>query len=957
MRFRRNRRAETIKMDPRTTKDVASPGRTPMSPGRRHAAAKRAFKKLATLKYWVRSAQKKKPRWEIVASANAGQYGEALPGVRSPIKIRSEEHGYSFVIEVRLRTRFLSLMDVDEQSNSFETNLEVGLEWEVGEDQYHKCTEFWNQFRPLLYFRNAVSSNELSQKPIFGPMSEPRAHGVAMTKDARNGRQPLMLRHFEYRTRVQQRFQKPFGLRNFPFDSQTLDVEFWTEPTTVFGRLVHVDLVHPRLRDDFDFHEMEKNYDGRHVFEQDADNVDDMRTAGIFALTGRELFEKLRVDDNDDNDDNDDVSMMTNYFVGSRKEEAQRVETNRYVVMIFVYRQYQSTRDNVIIPLGLMYVLSFMAFFVPPCQIFDRASVTLTLFLSVIALKTYMSERLPKVPYSTAVENFLMIILRIFVVQSILMMTTASYCIRFGALGQLGVDPSGFSDFEDDDWDCILQGESDEGKHDFFCANRRVRMQNVADTAAIWISICMGVWGLTQHVLRPYRDWWKSRYLVRKLLNLYIDTATHQDVAEARRARQRRDVRRQRAARQEKKLRQQKSPRSGAGSDDDDDDDDDGFFDDDDDVNDDGGDSCGGDLIQQYREKQLEAKREVENFECTHERYVFIKDLMPDEIMALLEAVSRAVHMWFARRAVAKTKKKKKKPLPPARARIEPSRALTATATTMAAPPETDAEKDAELRHKENQRRAVEAFADIYRRRADGYENQEYSHRFNRPPWEAPGRPSLRQPQGPGSHHMVPKVTLTHHQGNYVDKVTKKMILFDCGTGETKALKASLVEATNAVDGSTRTVKLEDKGKPFAIDDKHKKVSMPDYCQTPGSDEFREWVEDHVAPALDYEIAPGQQQQQQQKEVEDDDDDAEDDLEEDDPVKLFGLDIEPVPLPTEHGQRLYAVKSVYKSTFQARVKRLPRVTLEPGTAVVGVNGEAYTSAEIKYSFRPGHGFK
>ena len=108
---------------------------------------------------------------------------------------------------------------------------------------------------------------------------------------------------------------------------------------------------------------------------------------------------------------------------------------NRYVVLIFCTREFKSTIFNIYIPIFFMYILSFLAYFIPPCAIVDRASVLLTIMLTTVALKSYMSDKLPAVPSMTAAENFLFLITSTFMIQSLFVAGSASFCVKFGALG------------------------------------------------------------------------------------------------------------------------------------------------------------------------------------------------------------------------------------------------------------------------------------------------------------------------------------------------------------------------------------------------------------------------------------------------------------------------------------------------------------------------------------------
>ena len=90
------------------------------------------------------------------------------------------------------------------------------------------------------------------------------------------------------------------------------------------------------------------------------------------------------------------------------KPGSERPRPQEYAVLLFVSRQYQSTVVNAILPVFFMEVLSFIVYWVEPCDVADRAAITTTLFLAAVTFKTYMSTLLPALPYLTSVERFLM---------------------------------------------------------------------------------------------------------------------------------------------------------------------------------------------------------------------------------------------------------------------------------------------------------------------------------------------------------------------------------------------------------------------------------------------------------------------------------------------------------------------------------------------------------------------
>jgi hypothetical protein len=63
---------------------------------------------------------------------------------------------------------------------------------------------------------------------------------------------------------------------------------------------------------------------------------------------------------------------------------------------------------NIIMPTCTMVTLSFMSFTVPLDEVADRASITLTLLLAIIAYKLIIKDELPKVSFLTLIDKYIL---------------------------------------------------------------------------------------------------------------------------------------------------------------------------------------------------------------------------------------------------------------------------------------------------------------------------------------------------------------------------------------------------------------------------------------------------------------------------------------------------------------------------------------------------------------------
>lgn len=781
--------------------DASSPSRdgvpcisSPTSPSRTLSGAASRLgnfcKMHSSVSFWRKSTfDKPPPIWRKLPTVDSGLYDGAFPHVGGSISVKTDDLGFSFVLETRIRVRVLSLLNVDEHENTFESILEVSLEWEVEQTQFDVCREFWEKFRPLLNFENAVDSGE-SPEPIFDDRSEPVENGCLMLRDSRDGRQTI-LRHFEYRKRTQRKFRQPLDLVNFPFDVQTLPITFYSERTFMYGRPFHLKLSHPAARDDFDEGDVT---DGAHIFEKDADCVDDMQTETLFALEGHETLPELRE------------------IPAPRSMESRlRPRIDQYTLLIFVSRQYKSTMYNIYIPLSFMFVLSFLAFFIPPCAVVDRASVSLTLLLTTVALKTYMSDKLPSVPYLSAAENFLFYITVSLLFQSIMMAIAASSCFRFGAEGQFGFNMKVLrsidhvDDDEEAEWDC----HTDENNLDFWCANRRARIQSLLDIISIWVSFAIGTWTVCKHIFL-------------RLLQMYsilFEIHRHKFRSEF------------------------------------------------------------PELENHFAEKGKQ-QRKVESRLC----FFAIRHIEDPESWGLIrllfqlleQPVFWRIHLLLSSRGSEKNVDSDCEPPdspPSARSRRSVfAKQISSSATkgkaTLSSWPgdatllydEVEGDGNNDLTHPgasdewsteeyaARRKDATHFFAKCFKQRALGYDNSQFHHGFRRPPWEKPKTATGMKPRLEslcrGSDHK--------EDDESMQRESKKVILFDCGTGETKPLLASLVDDFRQ-NQHRQLVVLKDKpGGSFAVD--KQPIEMQDYCRKGDTASFIAWMENHVHPSFSFHV-------------------------------------------------------------------------------------------------------
>lgn len=146
---------------------------------------------------------------------------------------------------------------------------------------------------------------------------------------------------------------------------------------------------------------------------------------------------------------------------------------------------------------------------------------------------------------------------------------------------------------------------------------------------------------------------------------------------------------------------------------------------------------------------------------------------------------------------------------------------------------------------------ATQFFARLFNRRALGYDNSQFYHGFRRPPWEKPTR----------SCHVLSRqrTEFTFGAGPLVSTNTgrresRNVILFDCGTGETKPLLASVIDDYRHHPHRQFVVLRDKPGGPFVGRDEQP-IEMHDYCRGGNTTSLITWMENHVNPTFSFAIA------------------------------------------------------------------------------------------------------
>ena len=185
------------------------------------------------------------------ADTSSNRDDEALPPVGGSIGVVSHPDGYQYVVKARLAVTIHKLLDVVETSNTFSATVELGLEWEVSEDQWIGCETFWrDHFIPKVlrvFFDNAKDRENLFAADANEDERVGRDDVGAPLVDSDTGKRARLFRLRRQRT---VEFRQPLALQHYPFDYQVLAIRCVAEGAEVFGKYYQVSVdrvLEPRI--------------------------------------------------------------------------------------------------------------------------------------------------------------------------------------------------------------------------------------------------------------------------------------------------------------------------------------------------------------------------------------------------------------------------------------------------------------------------------------------------------------------------------------------------------------------------------------------------------------------------------------------------------------------------------------------------------------------------------------
>ena len=193
----------------------------------------------------------------IAGAEASNRDDESLPPVGGSIHVVSHPDGYRFAVRARLEVTLKALLDVVETANTFRATVELGLEFEVSEDQWRGCETFWRDHFipkvPRVFFANADGRENVFAQDASADERVGRDDVGAPLVDSATGE---LKRLFRLRRLKTVEFHQPLALQKYPFDYQVLAIRCVAEGAEVFGKYYPVhksncrDASPPRLNHD-----------------------------------------------------------------------------------------------------------------------------------------------------------------------------------------------------------------------------------------------------------------------------------------------------------------------------------------------------------------------------------------------------------------------------------------------------------------------------------------------------------------------------------------------------------------------------------------------------------------------------------------------------------------------------------------------------------------------------------
>lgn len=295
-----------------------------------------------------------KPDYDAIIASWLENCSQAIDEV--PAYIITDDKGQA---QVKIGVHVVSLRNIDTVMQTFDAKLDVYFTWYLGKDtQIGNANDLW---KPELQFINNIGK-------------------LVVNADA--PRHKLLADHIEmaYRTSISGTFAEHFELQQFPLDHQKLHMRavLWDFPQSI--RRPYPNSKDPTIEIEF---------------------PRKLTFCKAPSLVYTESFIEY-----------DTWRLLDHVELRQGRTLAERNENGiRYLsldIAIQIERKIGFYMYNVVFPVFLLVLLSFISFFVDVQGLSDRMSITLTLVLTLIALKYVVTQYLPATSYMTYLDKYIL---------------------------------------------------------------------------------------------------------------------------------------------------------------------------------------------------------------------------------------------------------------------------------------------------------------------------------------------------------------------------------------------------------------------------------------------------------------------------------------------------------------------------------------------------------------------
>lgn len=267
---------------------------------------------------------------------------------------------------VRVRVHVMSIQNIDTVKQSFDAKLWVQFKWSVNKPyQDVDCKDIENEWHPNFEVLNNIGKVSIDKK-----LSKSPRHRGDITD--------MYCRYVVLGT-----FAEQFELEQFPIDTQKLHIRFvcWGCPISAkrpFARLGDKPL-----------------------------EIDFPKRLSLYQLPGKNIIYKESFVQQDTWMLDNQVILRHSRTLPERNDDGVRFMS--FDLFVTIHRSVGFFIWNVLVPVYLLVSLAFFSVFIHMEELSSRLQITLTLLLTLVALKYVIAQYLPTTSYLTYLDVYMLL--------------------------------------------------------------------------------------------------------------------------------------------------------------------------------------------------------------------------------------------------------------------------------------------------------------------------------------------------------------------------------------------------------------------------------------------------------------------------------------------------------------------------------------------------------------------